>query len=412
MDTLAIHGGTPVRTAPFPQRTPYGRKEIELVTAAIQSQNLFGPSGTYVKDFEKQFAGLYDAKYSVASTSGTAAIHIAVGTVDPEPGDEIITAPITDGGGIVPILYQNAIPIFADIDASYNMDPADVERKITDRTKAILVVHLFGNPCNIEVMLEIARKYKIDLIEDCSQAHMTEYKGRLLGTFGDIATYSLQQSKHMTTGDGGVTTTDRDDLAERMTFFRDKGFARSKPAGDPRMYAFLAPNYRMTELQGAVGQAQIEKVRSVVKRRNELGDYMSSLIADIKGIAPAPVTEGGKHTYWLYPLIVTDWPVKDFADALQGEGVSAGGGYIGKPIFLCMDALARKRTFGTSGHPLDGCHRGRNIEYTEGMCPRTEAGLQRLVTLPLNENYSKKDIEDMAAAVRKVADALRAGQRM
>jgi dTDP-4-amino-4,6-dideoxygalactose transaminase len=358
-----------------------------------------------VTAFEEGFAQLYGAKYAVGSTSGTAAIHIAIGTVDPNPGDEIICAPITDGGGIVPVLYQNAIPVFADIDSTYNMDPRDVEAKITPRTKAIVVVHLGGNPADMDAMVDIARRHNVYLIEDCSQAHLTEYKGRLCGTFGDIAAFSLQQSKHMTTGDGGMTITNRDDLAERMMLFRDKGWTR-KPGWGARTYAFLAPNYRMTELQGAVGIAQLEKVKSVVDRRHELGSYLTELIQGIDGITPAPVTPGGRHTYWFYPMRVEGWDTVEFAKALTAEGVGAGAGYIGLPIYLCMEALASKKTFGTSGHPFDGCHGGRQIDYTMGLCPRTEAELPRMVTLSLNENYSRGDIEDMAGAIRKVAEGL------
>ncbi|MGQ9555201.1 MAG: DegT/DnrJ/EryC1/StrS family aminotransferase [Anaerolineae bacterium] len=405
MATLAAHGGEPFRKEPFPQRTPFGEREIELLTEAVRSQNLFGLGGKMVTAFEKGFAELYGAKYAVGSTSGTAAIHIAIGTVDPEPGDEIISAPITDGGGIVPVVYQNAIPIFVDIDSSYNMDPRDVERKITPRTKAIVVVHLGGNPCDMDAMVDIAKRHNVFLIEDCSQAHMTEYKGRLCGTFGDLAAFSLQQSKHMTTGDGGMTITSRDDLSERMMLFRDKGWTR-KPGWGPRTYAFLAPNYRMTELQGAVGLAQLEKVRSVVARRNELGDYLTRLIWDIKGIKPAPVTPGGKHTYWFYPMRIDGWDTVEFAKALTAEGVGASAGYIGEPIYLCMEALVAKKTFGKSGHPFDGCHGGRQIEYTKGMCPRTEDELRHMITLSLNENYSRKDIEDMAGAIHKVAENL------
>jgi perosamine synthetase len=403
---LAIDGGKPYRTRPFPQRTPFGEREIQLVTQAIRSQNLFGLGGPMVSAFEKGFAELYGVKHAVASTSGTAAIHVAIGTIDPEPGDEIISAPITDGGGIVPVLYQNCIPVFADVDSTYNMDPRDVERKITPRTRAIVVVHLGGNPADMDAFVDIARRHGVYLIEDCSQAHLTEYKGRLCGTFGDLAAFSLQQSKHMTTGDGGVTITNRDELAERMMLFRDKGWTR-KPGWGPRTYAFLAPNYRMTELQGAVGLAQLEKVRDVVAKRHELGDYLTELIRDVEGIRPAPVTPGGKHTYWFYPMRVDSWDNVVFAQALSAEGVPASAGYIGEPIYLCMEALAAKKTFGRSGHPLDGCHGGRILEYTRGMCPRTEDELHHMVTLSINENYSKDDIEDMAGAIRKVAEGLR-----
>lgn len=408
MSHLAIEGGPPYRKEPFPKRTPFGEEEIALVTEAIRSQNLFGPTGQKVTALEKAFAKLYGVKHAIASTSGTAAIHIAIGTVNPDPGDEIITAPITDGGSIIPIVYQNCIPIFADVDETYNMDPEDVERKITSRTAAIMVVHLFGNACNMEAMVDIARRYNIPLIEDCSQAHVTRYKGRYLGTWGDIAAFSFQQSKHMTTGDGGMTITNRDDWSERMYLFRDKGWTR-KPGWGPRSYAFLAPNYRMTELQGAVGLAQVRKVRDVVKKRMELGDYLTELISDIEGISPPPITKGSEHSYWLYPLRVDGWPVTKFAEALTKEGVRAGAAYIGEPIFLCMEALAAKKTFGNSTHPFDGCHGGREIEYTKVMCPRAEDALQHMVTISFNENYTNKDIEDVAGAIRKVAELLPKG---
>src|ERR1700694_1854337 len=157
-------------------RAPFGAEELRLVYDALRSQNLFYQGGTMVNSFEREFAEAYGVPYATASTSGTAAIHVALGALDLNPGDEVITAPITDAGNIIPILYQNAIPVFADIDHTYNMDPADVLRKISPRTRAIIVVHLFGNPCNMDAMVDIAKRHKIPLIEDCAQAHMAEYK--------------------------------------------------------------------------------------------------------------------------------------------------------------------------------------------------------------------------------------------
>jgi len=358
-----------------------------------------------VSDFEEGFASLYGLRHAVASTSGMASIHVAIGALDLNPGDEVIAAPITDAGTVVPILYQNAIPIFADIDHTYNMDPVDVERQITERTRAILVVHLFGNPCDMDAIMDVARGHHLPVIEDCSQAHLTEYKGRMLGTIGDIGCFSLQQSKHMTTGDGGMTLTDRDDWAERMRLFADKGWNR-QPDWERRAYLLLGPNYRMTELQAAVGLAQLEKVADVVRRRNELGTLLSQVISDVVGIQPAPVTEGGSHSYWTYPLATGDWPAAEFGPALAAEGVPCRPGYIVDPIFLCMEALATKLTYGTSQCPFT-CHwTERDIEYTEEMCPRTSAALSHMVTFTFNENYSEGDILDVAGAIKKVATEL------
>jgi dTDP-4-amino-4,6-dideoxygalactose transaminase len=403
--TLAIRGGSPYRTEPFPPRAPFGDREVELVTEAIRSQNLFGPGNCKVPAFERGFAALYGLPHAAASSSGTAAVHVAVGTIDPEPGDEIITAPITDLGSVVPIIYQTAIPVFADVDATYNMDPADVERKITPRTRAIMVVHLFGNPADMDAIMAVARRHGLPVIEDCSQAHLTDYKGRLCGTIGDIGAFSLQQSKHMTTGDGGMTVTARDDWAERMRLFTDKGWTRQRGWG-PRSYLFLAPNYRMTELQGAVGLAQLEKVRDVVARRTRLGDRLTAGLRGIPGVEPAPVTPGGTHTYWAYPLRVTRWSPLTFAEALVAEGVGADGGYIGKPIHLCAEATRNRVTFGRSGFPFTSPYVREEPRYDESLCPRAQEALDHMVILRVAESYSQRDVDDMAGAIAKVAELL------
>jgi dTDP-4-amino-4,6-dideoxygalactose transaminase len=254
-------------------------------------------------------------------------------------------------------------------------------------------------------MCDIARRHRIALIEDCSQAHVTRYGDRYLGTIGDLGCFSLQQSKHMTTGDGGMTITSRDDLSERMFLFRDKGWTR-KPGWGARTYAFLAPNYRMTELQGAVGVAQLPKVRPAVEKRMELGHLLSASIRDISGVRPAPVTKGSEHSYWAYALGVEAWDPKTFAQALSAEGVPCTAGYIGEPIYMCMEACCGKATFGTSQHPFDGCHTDRKYEYTAGMCPATEKALAHMLTLGIHERMTVRGIRETAGAIRKVADLL------
>src|SRR5215467_208652 len=293
------------------QRAPFGGEELKLLREAIASQNLCCIGGRMVSALEREFASAYGVPYGVASTSGTAAIHVALGALDLNPGDEVVTAPITDLGTIIPILYQNAIPVFADIDDTYNMDPADIERKITSRTRAIIVVHLFGNPCNMDAIVEIAKRHKIPLIEDCAQAHLAEYKGKYVGTLGDIGCFSFQQSKHMTTGDGGMTITANKAYYERMKLFADKGYARK--GWGTRAYLFHAPNYRMTELVGAVGLAQLKKVHAVVNKRRELGRYMTELLAGVNGIQTAPTTAGANHAYWLYPIALKGIDSEAFA---------------------------------------------------------------------------------------------------
>jgi len=378
-------------------RTPFDSEELKLLRRALISQNLCCIGGQMVPALEEEFAVAYDALYAVASTSGTAAIHVALGALDLNPGDEVITAPITDLGTIIPILYQNAIPVFADIDDSYNMDPGDVERQITPQTRAIIVVHLFGNPCDMDAMMEIAKRHGIPLIEDCSQAHMTEYKGRYVGTIGDIGCFSFQQSKHMTTGDGGMTITSNRAYYERMKLFADKGWTRR--GYGPRAYLFHAPNYRMTELVGAVGLAQLKKVAGVVEKRRELGEHMSALLSQIQGVTAAPVTPGARHSYWLYPFRVEGAKSETFAQELRNKGVSASAGYIGKPIYLCAESLTSKRTYGNSQCPFT-CNRVAKVyEYKEGLCPRAEEALEHLICIALDESWDKQDVDRVALAI-------------
>lgn len=357
-----------------------------------------------VPALEREFAVAYDVLYAVASTSGTAAIHVALGALDLNPADEVITAPITDLGTIIPILYQNAIPVFADIDDTYNMDPADVERKITPRTRAILVVHLFGNPCEMDAIMEIAKRHRVPVIEDCSQAHMTEYKGRYVGTIGDIGCFSFQQSKHMTTGDGGMTITSNKAYFERMKLFADKGWTRR--GYGPRAYLFHAPNYRMTELVGAVGLAQLKKVAGVVRKRRELGEYMSALLSQVEGVVPAPVTPGARHSYWLYPFRVEGPGSESLAQELKIRGVAASAGYIGKPIYLCSESLTAKRTYGDSQCPFTCNRAAKTYEYKEGLCPRAEEALEHLICISLDESWNKQDVDRAAEAIAECARKL------
>jgi perosamine synthetase len=379
-------------------RKPFGPEELRLLNEALASQNLFGVDGKMVNGFEKEFAILYSVPYAVASTSGTAAIHTALGALDLNPGDEVITAPITDLGTVIPILYQNAIPVFADIDHTYNMDAADVERKITSRTRAIVVVHLFGNSCDMDAMVAVARKHNIPLIEDCSQTHLTEYKGRYVGTIGDIGCFSFQQSKHMTTGDGGMTVTSNKAYYDKMKLFVDKGFARK--GWGARAYAFHAPNYRMNELTGAVGLAQLKKVKGVVARRQAMGKMLSELLKDVPEIIIPPTTAGSAHSYWLFPVYVKSGNIETFAKTMMAAGFWSAAGYTGKPIYLCTESLTAKKTYGTSKFPFESAYASKSYEYVEGLCPKAEETLKHLVTMPWDESWSDEKIKKAAAAFK------------
>jgi perosamine synthetase len=387
----------------FPRRMPYGAAEVSEVTEALRSQNLFCMNGTKVNALQTRFARKYGTKFAVAATSGTAAIHLAIGALNPEPGSEIVTAPVTDFGTIAGILFQGCVPVFTDWKpGTFNVDPASIEDRITDRTAAILPVHLFGNPCDMDAIMKISRKHRLPVIEDCCQAYCTTYKGKLVGTIGDIGCFSMQASKHLSAGEGGITITGSEEYAMRMELFRDKGW-ESRGKWGARAYAFLGLNYRMNELTGAVALAQLAKVDRVVAKRRELGGLLTGLLSGIPSIAPAPVTRGGAHSYWLYPLRVIRGDAEAFAKALIGMGLPCGWGYTVKPIYLCTEALTQKRTFGTSGYPFRSQFYDREIEYKPGLCPVAERELLETITVSLHEGWTRKDVRDAAAMIRKAA---------
>ncbi|MEM2325791.1 MAG: DegT/DnrJ/EryC1/StrS family aminotransferase [Candidatus Bathyarchaeia archaeon] len=409
MEELAINGGPKTRTRPLPSRRDIGAEELKEIIDVIWSGQLNRVGGTKVIAFEREFANLYGVKHAIASTSGTAAIHVALGAINPEPCSEIITGPISDIGSVIPILYQNCIPIFADIElGTYGLDPDDVERKITDRTVAVLAIHLFGLCGDMDRLSKICKEHGIYLIEDCSQAHLAEYKGRLAGTIGDFGCFSLQQSKQITCGDGGVTITNNDELADRARLFADKAWPRG--GADDRGYLFLAMNYRMTELQGAVALAQVRKAKDIVARRRRAGDMLTKLLKEIEGVKPPEVPPGSAHSYWLYPFTIDREVLKvrpeEFARALSAEGIPASVGYIKKPLYL-FKVLKEQVTYGSSHCPFDCPRYGRKIEYREGDCPNAERILKEIITIPINEFYTEEDINDIFRAISKVANYYR-----
>jgi dTDP-4-amino-4,6-dideoxygalactose transaminase len=417
MKALAIRGGEPLRRRPFPTiddnsgRT-IGDEELALVTEVIRSGKLNRGVGEKVARLERDFADYMGMKHCTAVTSGTAALHTAVGAVNPDPGDEIITGPITDIGGIFAILLANAIPVFADIDpVTYGMDPVDLERRITPRTKAIIPIHLMGSPCDMDPIMKVAGKHNLPVIEDCAQAHNALYKGRKIGAIGHFGAFSLQQSKHMTTGDGGLLITNDDALGERAALFANKGWPNYGSGG--RNYVSFGTNYRMTELQAAVALAQLPKLEGVVAARIRAADIITSMIGGLRGIYPPATYPDCRYVYWYYPLRVVQAEAgvstRDFANALGAEGIPAGAGYIGKPIFM-YDILRAKQVYGTSHFPWDQQAPGREVRYEQGECPGCEQALAEMVVISCNERFTDEDARDIGAAIRKVAEGLSSHQ--
>lgn len=389
-----------------------GEEEIALLTQVIKSGTLTSTKGVMVPKLEEAFAQLYGAKHCVAMASGTASVHTAVAAIDPEPGDEIVTTPITDMGAITPILYQGAIPVFADVDPdTYNVTAATIAPKITSRTRAIIVTHLFGNPCDMAPIMALAGRHGIPVIEDCSQAFLTQYHGRLVGTIGAMGCFSLQQGKHMTCGEGGLLITNNPAMARRVRLYVNKAWGYGDPAPD---HYFLALNYRMSELQGAVALAQLQKVRSIVERRRKVAGQLDAGLKNLKGISLPVVTPGGVHTYWKYPVQVEEASlgadVGNFAKQLAALGLVAQPRYIQKPAFMC-EVLRERRTFGKSAFP----YRGSRPEGEVKPCnpdeyPGTQRALVRVLVVPINEFYTEEHVRFICATFREAAGAIRGGQ--
>lgn len=383
-----------------------GDEEIARVSEAIRTGTLTSTKGSFTKTLETKFAALYGVKHAHACASGTAAVHLAVAAIDPEPGDEIITTSVTDMGALTPILYQGAIPVFADVDPkTYNVTAKSIEACLSPKTKAIIVTHLFGNPCEMGAIMELARSRQIPVIEDCAQAFMTRYDGKLVGTIGAIGCFSLQQGKHITTGEGGLVVSNDDALARRMYLLINKAWGYGDPNPD---HYFIALNYRISELQGAVAVAQLTKLDDVVKNRVDAADKLTRQLQGIPGIETPKVASKGVHTYWKYCLRVDGRVIEGGAvglgKKLKEKGIASAPRYIQKPAFMC-EVFQKQRTFGTSRFPFT-LARPEAVNYDRSKFGGTYEALEGVLVLPWNERYTQEHLDYIAAAVRSGAASL------
>src|SRR5262245_36250655 len=290
----------------------FGEEEIALLADVIRSGTLFSVSGMMVKTLETRFAEDLGVKHAYACASGTAAVHSAIAAINPEPGDEIVTSPITDMGAIAPILYQGAIPVFADVDPrTCNISAKTIEPCLGQRTRAIIATHLFGNPCDMQEIMKLAEKHNVAVIEDCAQSFLARYDERPVGTFGKLASFSLQQGKHITTGEGGLVVTNDDALARRLFLFINKAWGYGDAQPD---HYFLALNYRMSELQGAVALAQLSKLAGGVEQRIRMADRLTEKLHPLKGVLTPLVDPQATHTYWKCCRLIGDGQIQRGTD--------------------------------------------------------------------------------------------------
>jgi perosamine synthetase len=383
-----------------------GIDELNILAEVIASGTLTSTKGKFVKRLQDEFAEKLGVKYVYACASGTAAVHTAIAALDPEPGDEIVTSPITDMGALTPILYQAAIPVFAEVDpATWNVTAKTIEAVLSERTKAIVVTHLFGNPCEMEAISRLAESRGIPIVEDCAQAFLAKSQGRYVGTIGKVSCFSLQQGKHITTGEGGLVATDDPDLARRLNLFINKAWGYGDPNPD---HYFLALNYRMSELQGAVAVGQLPKLEEVVEKRVAMAQYLNDKLAGLPAVKTPFVLPGDVHTYWKYCLRVDSKVLPGGSVALGKElkarQISSVPRYIQKPAFMCQ-VFQEQKTFGNSRFPFT-LARPEVLQYQEGRFPLTMQALHEILVLPWNENYVEAHVNYISDAIHDAVEQL------
>jgi len=384
-----------------------GQEELEFLGEVIGSGVLTCTKGSMTRSFEKDFARLLGVPHAHACSSGSAAIHTALAALDLEPGSEVITTSITDMGALTPILYQGAIPVFADVDVrTCNLTARSIEAVLSERTRAIIVTHLFGNPCEMSGIMELARRHELPVIEDCAQAFLARSRGELVGTIGTIGCFSLQQGKHITTGEGGIVVTGDATLARHMFLFINKAWGYGDAEPD---HYFLALNYRMSELQGAVALAQLGKLEEVVQSRIAAARSLTVRLQGVPGIETPWVDPDHVHTYWKYCLRVDDRVIRGgvvgMARLLKDWGISCAPRYIQKPAFQCA-VFQKQRTFGTSRYPFT-LARPEALDYDKVRFPGAFAALEGILVLPWNEHYTEEHLDYITEAIHQTAEQLR-----
>lgn len=412
MNKLALKGGEPVRKEPFPSYPNINKEEINAVNEVLKSKELstFHSSfygGKKVREFEEDFAKYHNIKYAIASNSGTAALHIAIAAAGIGPGDEVITTPYTFTATATSILMHNAIPIFVDIDQNtLCIDPEEIRKKITPKTKAITIVHLLGNVADMDEITKIAKEHNLIIIEDCAQAPGAKYKGRLVGTIGDLGTFSFQETKNIMTGEGGITITNDQELAKKCQLIRNHGEDCSREEMRKYISNTLGWNYRMTEMEAALGIVQLKKLDKFNEIRKHNAQFLNKEFENIKGISPILIEDGAEPVYHLYGLTFNENKVgipRDlFIKALKAEGIEVSPG-CSHPLY--MNPLFLNKTAYGKGCPFICKFYNKEIEYQKGLCPKTEEACKSAIWLnQIRPPATLEDMQDIIKAFKKIIE--------
>lgn len=415
---LALFGGRKVRSKPFPY-PPYaviGAREKQAVMAALEASELStflsspGPDffgGGFARKLEKKFCSYYQVKHSVATDTGTAALHVALAALGIGAGDEVVVTPWSFSSSAKAPLYVHAVPVFADIeDRTFGLDPQAVEKAITKYTKAIIVVHIFGHPARMDEIMKLARKYRLAVIEDCAQAHGARYQGRKVGTIGDIGIFSLGASKHITSGEGGMLVTNKQRLAKRAQLIRNHGEVWGERKTKSQMVGILGWGYLLDEMSAALACAQMESIDRLLSRRRDVARQLNQKLAEFEFLSTPVVEKGCIHSYYIYPLKFDEKKaginIHRFVEALNAEGIPTAAGYV-KPLY--RNPVYRWRVFyGKSRFPYN--EHPRRVRYRPGDYPVVERLHRHEVINAMwaHPLVGKKEIDDIARAIRKVAD--------
>jgi perosamine synthetase len=407
-ERLAIDGGSPAKATPYGSAPRFGPEEEAAALAVLRSQRLWSIGGEVVPALEADLRALYRLPHAIASSSGTAAIHQALAACGVAAGDEVIVNPITDWGSVAGIIAQSAVPVFADIEpGSASLDPAAVAAAITPRTRAILVVHLAGLPARIAELAALARSRGVALIEDCAQTPWAEVDGRRVGSFGDAAAFSVNDTKHISCGEGGYILTGDATIAEVARRFGDKGYVRGARRGGADI-EFPGFNYRMSELNAAILRPQLARLPALIDRRRRWARRVVAGLSGIDGLAVLDTAPGGSGSWW---SVICRLEGRGAAlgqervlAALAAEGVPAGVSVAPMRVLYRARAIA-----GHAPAPRDPQRpapflAGRS--YPAGLCPRAERLADTVVTLPCHEAFTQSDADGTIAAVRKVLTCL------
>lgn len=388
---------------PLPHR--WGAAELARLTAMVGQSSLFYWKGPQTEALLAEFRKHYPFQHAFPCSSGSAALHVAVAALRLQPGDEVIVPAITDMGSVIGILYQQGVPVFADLDPhTYNLDPADVRRRLTPRTRAIMAVHLAGNPCDLAALTALAKEHKVALIEDCAQAWGARWQDEPVGLRGDLACYSFNEFKHVSCGDGGIVATNDPHYGHGLSKWGDKYYDRVAGGRDPEE---LAPNYRISEPQAAVAAAQLTKLVEITADRVRVGRQLTAGLADVPGLQLPAVRNGDLHSYWFYLFRLEAGRFKvnrdQFAAELAAEGVACTPGYIPRPVY--QYPVFQNHNFFGGRWPVRELGLTK-MNYRAVTCPVAEAILQDGVKLTVNEAMPESYVTKVVSAVRQVAARL------